>query len=260
MTGIAFVTGASRGIGRETALQLARSGYDIAISARKLEGGLESTAAAIEALGRRVLKVPLDLLDKDSVKAAADQVLGHYGRIDVLVNNAIYQGEDLNSQLLELTEATLERVFRGYILGPFILTQSLLPAMLSQASGVIINITSGAGENNPPVAADQGGWGYGYGAGKAAVSRLAGIINVEHRKHGLRAYSVNPGVVATETLKATIGDQGIAALGGSAAPPSVPARVICWLIEKDLTGRHRKRTVNAQKLALDFFLTKDWRR
>lgn len=259
MASIAFVTGASRGIGRETALALAHSGYDLAISARKIDDWLESTAAAVEAAGQRALTVSLDLLDRESISAAADRVLSHYGRIDVLVNNAIYQGPDLNNALLELNEDTLERVFRGYILGPLTLTQLFLPAMIAQGSGVVVNITSGAGENDPPVRADEGGWGYAYGAGKAAVSRLAGVINIEHRSKGLRAYTVNPGVVITETLKATIGDRGIAALGGSAAPPDVPARVICWLVDQDQAGRHRKRTVNAQKVALDQYLVQDWR-
>ena len=259
MTKTAFVTGASRGIGRAIAWELAESGYDVAISARKVDEHLKATAEKIESLGARSLMVSLDLLDRNSIQAAADSVLSEFGQLDVLVNNAIYQGDDLNSELMDLSVETLERVFRGYFVGPLELTRECLPAMARYQRGVIVNISSGAGESDPPVSAAKGGWGYAYGAGKAAVSRLAGIINVEFGDKGIRAYTLNPGVVLTETLKATIGDRGVAALGGNAAPPSVPAKVVSWLLEVDLSGRLTKRTVQAQKVALDHDLVNDWR-
>ncbi|MEP3562123.1 MAG: SDR family oxidoreductase [Marinobacter sp.] len=273
MSKIVFVTGASRGIGRATALAFAREGYDVAISARALDdsshqvgqggtlaGSLKETAKAIESLGRSVWMVQLDLLDESSVEAALEQVKSDCGRIDVLVNNAIYQGSDLNDAFLELTPETLDRVYRGYVQGPVALTQGIARLMVEQGGGVIVNVTSGAGENNPPVSADKGGWGYAYGAGKAAVSRLAGVINVELGKKGLRAYTINPGVVSTEALKATIGEEGVAALGGVAAPAEVPAEAIFWLAHSDTAGRYIKRTVQAQKIALDQYLVSDWRK
>lgn len=259
MTKTAFVTGASRGIGREIAVELADSGYDVAISARKVDEHLKATAEEIESLGRRSLMVSLDLLDRNSIQSASDIVLSDFGQLDVLVNNAIYQGNDLNSELMDLSVETLDRVFKGYFVGPLELTREFLPAMAHRQEGVIVNITSGAGESDPPVPATKGGWGYAYGAGKAAVSRLAGIINVEFGGKGIRAYTVNPGVVLTETLKATIGDRGIAALGGNAAPPSVPAKVVSWLVGTDQEARFTKRTVQAQKIALDHYLVNDWR-
>lgn len=278
MTKIAFVTGASRGIGRATALAFAREGYDVAISARSIDdgsrheheviapdgtpltGSLKATAAAIEALGRKVWLVPLDLLDEHSATQAVEQVTRECGHIDVLVNNAIYQGSDLNNAFLDLTTETLDRVYRGYVQGPVTLTQGIARLMVAQGSGVIVNVSSGAGEHNPPVPADKGGWGYAYGAGKAAVSRLSGVLNVELGPKGIRAYTVNPGVVATEALKATIGDQGIAALGGVAAPADVPAAAILWLAHSDHGGRYIKRTVDVQKLALDQYLVENWRK
>lgn len=259
MTKTAFVTGASRGIGRAIALELAESGYDVAISARKVDEHLKATAERIESLGKRSLMVPLDLLDSNSIRAASESVLAEFGQLDVLVNNAIYQGDDLNSPLMNLSVETLDRVFRGYFVGPLELTREFLPAMVRRRDGVIVNVTSGAGESDPPVPATKGGWGYAYGAGKAAVSRLAGVINIEFGGKGIRAYTLNPGVVLTETLKATIGERGIAALGGNAAPPAVPAKVVSWLVEFDQAARFTKRTVQAQKIALDHYLVKDWR-
>lgn len=276
MSKVVLITGASRGIGRETALAFARAGFDVAISARTLEegqqhehgltgadgkplpGSLASVAAEIRALGRLAWCIPMDLLDAASVQAAAEQLLREAGRIDVLVNNAVYQGSDLNSTFLQLTPDTLERMYRGYILAPVLLTQRLLPALLERGAGVVINITSGAGESNPPVAADRGGWGYAYGAGKAAVSRLSGVLKAELGRQGLRAYTVNPGVVTTEALKATIGEDGVRALGAGSAPPPVPAAVVCWLAVNDLQGMHQKRTVHAQPFALEHDIVPAW--
>ncbi|PRB83967.1 SDR family NAD(P)-dependent oxidoreductase [Pseudomonas sp. MYb185] len=276
MSKVVLVTGASRGIGRETALAFARAGFDVAVSARTLEdgqrhdhsltgadgqplpGSLASVATEIRALGRQAWCIPMDLLDTDSVLAAADSLLQQAGRIDVLVNNAVYQGKDLNSTFLQLSAETLERMYRGYILAPVLLTQRLLVPMLEQGEGVIINVTSGAGESNPPVAADKGGWGYAYGAGKAAVSRLSGVLKAEMGGRGLRTYTVNPGVVTTEALKATIGEAGVRALGAGSAPPPVPAAVMCWLAVSDAQGLHQKRTVHAQPFALEHGIVPDW--
>lgn len=277
MNKVAFITGASRGIGRETALAFARAGFDVAISARTVEegeqhrhalrntagqplaGSLNSTAEAIRGLGRRVLVVPMDLLDSASALAACAKVIAEFGRIDVLVNNAIYQGGDLNSGFLALQPQTLERVFQGYVLTPFLLTRAVAEQMLEQGGGVVINVTSGAGESDPPVAADKGGWGYAYGAGKAAVSRLSGVLAAELGEQGIRAYTLNPGVVSTDALKATIGEQGVIALRAGIAPPQVPAQVMLWLATSPEAPRYQRRTIAAQALALEHKIVADWR-
>lgn len=277
MNKVAFITGASRGIGRAAALAFARAGYDVAISARTLEegeqhqhalrdaagaplaGSLNGTAEAIRALGARALVVPMDLLDSTTAEQACAAVLAEYGRIDVLVNNAIYQGNDLNSTFLALQPETLERMFKGYILTPLLLSQAVVQRMLGQGGGVVINVTSGAGESDPPVAADKGGWGYAYGAGKAAVSRLSGILSTELGERGIRAYTLNPGVVTTEALKVTIGEQGVIALRAGSAPPEVPAAVMLWLATDPQAPQYQRRTVAAQSLALEHKIVADWR-
>lgn len=277
MNKVAFITGASRGIGRSAALAFARAGYDVAISARTLEegeqhqhalrdaagaplsGSLNGTAEAIRALGARALVVPMDLLDSATAEQACAAVLSEYGRIDVLVNNAIYQGNDLNSTFLALQPDTLERMFKGYILTPLLLTQAVVQRMLGQGGGVVINVTSGAGESDPPVAADKGGWGYAYGAGKAAVSRLSGILSTELGEQGIRAYTLNPGVVTTEALKVTIGEKGVIALRAGSAPLEVPAAVMLWLATDPQAPQYQRRTVAAQALALEHGIVADWR-
>lgn len=277
MTKVAFITGASRGIGRETALAFARAGFDVAISARTVEegestvhrlcdaqgvplaGSLNSTAAAIRAMGRKALVVPMDLLDSASVLAAGQAVLAALGRIDVLINNAIYQGRDLNSAFMSLQAQTMQRVFQGYVLAPLLLTQTVLPGMLARGDGVVINVTSGAGEGDPPVAAVDGGWGYAYGAGKAAVSRVSGVLAAELGEQGIRAFTLNPGVVTTDALKATIGENGLLALRIGTAPPLVPAEVMVWLATNDQAARFQRRTIAAQAFALEHGIVANWR-
>ena len=277
MNKVAFITGASRGIGRETALAFARAGFDLAISARSLDegeshrhglrnpdgtalpGSLNGTAAAIRELGRKALVVPMDLLDSESVLAASEAVFAEYGRVDVLVNNAIYQGSDLNLPFMELQPETLQRVFQGYVLTPFLLTRAVVARMLEQGGGVVINVTSGAGETDPPVAAGKGGWGYAYGAGKAAVSRLSGILSIELGEQGIRAYTLNPGVVTTEALRATIGDKGVIALRAGSAPPEVPAAVMLWLATNEAARDYQRQTIHCQSFAREHGIVADWR-
>lgn len=267
MTQVAMVTGASRGIGRATALAFAQAGFDLVLAGREhttsqhsahqlldragkpLPGSLAEVAEEIRQLGRCAWCVSLDLLDGDSAVAAASEALAQAGRVDVLVNNAVYQGSDLNASLMQLQVDTLQRVAQAYLISPLLLTRTLAAHMAERGSGVIINVSSGAGESNPPVAAQQGGWGYAYGAGKAAVSRLSGVIKAELGGQGVRAYTLNPGVVTTEALQATIGAAGIAALGVGSAPPSLPAAVMLWLVQRDEIGRWQKRTVHAQPFA-----------
>ena len=121
------MTGASRGIGRACAVALAGAGFDVAASARTLvdgtatlddgvtplPGGLDTTVAAIEAAGQEGLAVEMDLLDRESVLACADRVVEHFGRVDVLVNNAIYQGPGAMVPISELGPEHLLPIFEG---------------------------------------------------------------------------------------------------------------------------------------------------
>lgn len=267
MSKVAFISGASRGIGRSTALAFAKAGYRLAITARELDstimqqnkvsstsyasGSLKETVNMIEKFGTEVIALKMDLLSSESVDVAINETIKHFGTVDVVINNAIYQGPDLNVALLDLTQETLEKVARAYIGAPVQITQAVLPSMLKQQSGCIINITSGAGETDPPIPASRGGWGYAYGAGKAAVSRLSGIISREHGHQGIRAFTVNPGVVNTETLRATIGEQGIKGLKQSVAEPEEIADILLWIADNPDSDKMQYSTIQAQKLARD---------
>ena len=260
-----MVTGASRGIGRATAMAFAKGGFDLVITARAenrkrdgeltdalgqpLAGSLADTETALLHLGAKVLALPMDLLDSASIDQAAAQALAHFGRIDVLINNAIYQGIDINASLADLRPDTLLRVWQAYLQAPLQLTLLLLPAMLAAGKGSIINVSSGAGESDPPLPTGQGGWGFAYGAGKAALSRLAGVIAAEYGSQGIFAYTVNPGIVNTEALRASIGEDGELARRYGATPPELPAAVLLWLATSELAPQFQRQTVQAQRLA-----------
>lgn len=264
MSKIAFVTGASRGIGRATALAFAKAGYHVAITAREFdntastkykitnnsyaEGSLLQTVKLIEDFGVEALAIRMDLLSSHSVNRAVEKVLKHFGNVDVVVNNAIYQEPKLNDALLSLTPNTIENVAKAYIFSPLQIIQTIIPPMIKNGGGCIINITSGAGETDPPISAANGGWGYAYGAGKAAISRLSGVISIEHENDRIRAFTVNPGIVNTETLRATLSENDIKKLGQSVAQPSEIADVIVW-VAQHADNRFLYKTIDAQRLA-----------
>jgi NAD(P)-dependent dehydrogenase (short-subunit alcohol dehydrogenase family) len=244
---VVLVTGASRGIGAATALAFGRAGWRVAICARSqaegqplehqlrrpdgsaLAGSLATTAAALEAVGAEVFAQPMDLMDFASLDRAADAVLDRFGRVDLLINNAVYQDREMNAMLLALDDDALARTLHGNVLAPFRLMRRLLPTMIAQGGGQVINVCSGAGKSDPPMAADKGGWGFAYGASKAAMARMAGCINREHGAQGVRAFSVNPGLVSTEAVAATLGDGGLLERRYGAMKPAAIAATLLWL-------------------------------
>jgi NAD(P)-dependent dehydrogenase (short-subunit alcohol dehydrogenase family) len=266
--GVAFVTGASRGIGRATALALAERGFDCALAARSvtgrevheyspdsrrslrraMPGSLEETAAAVRGQGRRALVVRLDLLDPASVDAAAREALRAFGAVDLLVNNAIYQGPGIMDRLLETDPDRLEDILRGNVTSQLRLVQRLLPGMLERRRGAIVNVVSAAGLSDPPAPPDRGGWGFAYGASKAALIRMAGCLAVEHADSGVSFFNLEPGLVLTESMRVQgLTEELLASVGGG-VPPEVPAAVIAWLATDPGAAAWHGRTVRAQEL------------
>lgn len=249
MTKVALVTGASRGIGRCGALALARAGYDVAITARTvhegegradpvstrdtfiplpLPGSIERTKEEIEKLGRRALGVRMDLLDRGAVAAAFEATMAQFGRIDVLVNNAVYEGPGLSDLFLDFTADLAERVLQANFISHLLLTQTVLRTMLERGGGIIINMTSAVARIDPPGPANEAGWGIGHAASKGALDRMAGVLHAEFGQRGIRAYNLDPGLVMTEAMKI----RGMEALFAGRmfwAPPEVPGAVIGWL-------------------------------
>ncbi|MEE2031489.1 SDR family oxidoreductase [Rhodococcus chondri] len=263
---VALVTGASRGIGREIALAFARSGFDVALTARTVRegdgrvaprthgepipvpGSLETTAGEVRALGVEALPVPMDLLDAASVLSAADQVLETWGRVDVLVNNAYAQTAGNMDRVLDIDLDDATAMLRGNYLHQLALIQRVAPTMVERGAGVLINMVSGSATTDPPAAPGEGGWGLSYAASKAAFSRLAGAVNAEYRPRGLRAFNLSPGFVVTESGAARGGTDKIVGQGFDAVPATVPADAAVWLATDPGADRFLGKVVWAPKL------------
>jgi len=194
---IAIVTGAGRGIGRATALELARMGADIVV-AELDRAGADRTASEVKGLGRRVLIVPTDVTSRADLQAMADRARGEFGRIDVLVNNAgIYRA----ALPLDVTEEHWDAVLDVNAKAVFFASQAVLPAMIAQKRGNIISLASLAGKvgsrNNLP-----------YNASKAAVISITKSLALAHAADGIRANCVCPGFVETDMWTMVSREQG----------------------------------------------------
>ncbi len=278
-TRVALVTGASRGIGRSAAIALARRGLDVVITARTVHegdgrahassslihdepvpiaGSLESTAAAIEAMGRICVAVPMDLMDRASVKAAAETALASFGRVDVLVNNAIYQGPGTMDRLLDLPLELAERCLVGDYLHPLLLTQLVLPGMLERGEGRLVNMLSEAAFTTPPAPAGRGGWGVAYAAAKAAFHRVTDMCHVEFASQGVWAFSIAPGLTLTESMRASGTDKVLTDAGHVPAPPEVAGEVAAWLGDDPDARRYAGQMVSSRPLCKELGLVAGW--
>ncbi|HEX7442545.1 MAG TPA: SDR family oxidoreductase, partial [Acidimicrobiales bacterium] len=206
----ALVTGATRGIGRSTALALAEAGWDVAVTGRTalrgegrddsdtgggrpLPGSLEETGEGIRAHGRLALELVADLHDQEGLRTAVARVEEAWGGVDLLVNNAVDTAPGSMVPILELTVAQLEAKLAANAVAPFVLIQAVLPGMLARGGGTIVDVTSHTATADPPGPVGQGGWGVAYAASKAAAHRLAPLLAVELGDRGIRAYNLDPG-------------------------------------------------------------------
>ena len=245
---VAFVTGASRGVGKGIATELAKAGFDVAVAARTVQegearehsstikksdtrplpGSLQSTVDIIESHGGKAMPVFLDILDPASMGFAVATVLEKWGRIDLLVNNARYIGPGHMDRFYDTPIEILDRHLQANCLAPLILTKLVIDQMIARGEGTVINITSGAALIDPTHPVGEGGWGLGYGISKAAMNRIAGHLATEFRDRNIMFYNVDPGFTKTERMVMDMGDFGFDADVG--APPEVTGAVCAWLM------------------------------
>jgi NAD(P)-dependent dehydrogenase (short-subunit alcohol dehydrogenase family) len=272
---VALVTGASRGIGRATAVSLAKAGFDVAITARTVKegdgrvlpptkdggeesiavaGSLESTASLIEEQGVRSFSVTMDLLSRESIDRALDSTLAEWGRVDVLVNNAIWSGPGMLDRVAVLDLEALEKAIFANAIQQVYLTQRVLPHMIERGSGQIFNMTSSAGQvDDPPYGlVKMGMLGLAHCASKGAFHRIAPILQAEHAKDGLRVINLDPGFTQTETMTAL----GLPTLG--AATPEVTGEVVAWLASNVDRDEWNGRTVDTHVLCAELGLVEGW--
>ncbi len=183
---IALVTGASQGIGRACALELARAGATVALAARN-EGKLAEAVAEIEAAGGKAAAFALDVAGEESIKACAKAALDRFGKVEILVNNA---GITRDGLMLRMKRADWDEVLTTNLTGAFLLTQALLSAMLKNRWGRIVNISSVVGRTG------QAGQ-VNYAASKAGLIGLTRSMAREVASRNVTVNAVAPGYIET---------------------------------------------------------------
>ena len=200
MTTVSLVTGASRGLGRNTAISIARRGGDVILTYRHGSDAAQAIVAEIEALGRKAVALPLDVTQIATFPDFVDQVrtalTSTWGRdsVDHLVNNA---GQGEMAGIAETTEAQFDTLFDTHVKGVFFLTQALLPVLAD--GGRIVNFSSGLTRVSFPGFA-------AYAAAKGAVEILTVYMAKELGARGITANTVAPGAIETDFLGGAVRD------------------------------------------------------
>lgn len=197
---VAIITGAAKGIGRETALLFAREGAKVVVADFDRDKG-EATCADIAAAGGEGIFCAVDVTDRQQVQAMVDVTVKRFGRIDILLNNA---GITADAMLTKMTEEQWDRVIAINLKGVFNCTQAVVPVMSEQGGGVILNVSSVVGV--------YGNIGQtNYVAAKAGVIGLTKAWAKELGRKGIRVNAVAPGFIATD-MTATVPEKVLEAM------------------------------------------------
>jgi NAD(P)-dependent dehydrogenase (short-subunit alcohol dehydrogenase family) len=220
---VALVTGAARGLGRSICLALAHAGADVALGLRDVTTGGE-LAREIEAMGRHVLPLQMDLTQLDQISRAIDDTVRHFGRIDILVNNAGLSPENLAENV---REEDFDSTLRVNLKGTFFASQAAGRVMIAQKRGCIINMSSQAGFVALPTESV-------YCMTKAAIAHLTKCLAVEWGKYNIRVNAVAPTFIRTPGTEPVLADpafrsnviERIAALHRIGEPMDVAGAVV----------------------------------
>lgn len=228
---IAIITGSSRGLGKAIAIGFAREGCNTIIAARsetegKLPGTIYETAEEIKALGKQVLALKCDVTSEESVNNMVQKVLGHFGRIDILVNNA--GAASYYPSVLETPVKRWELVIRVNLIGALLCAKAVLPKMVEQTQGSIINISSVAATDRGPSAP-----GVAYGVSKAALERFTWGLATEVGKYNIAVNALKPkGMVDTEGMRFILPKEDWSQL----ASPDKMVKAAIFLAAQDAKG------------------------
>jgi citronellol/citronellal dehydrogenase len=193
----AIVTGASRGLGKAMAIELARAGASVAVAARTVEGGqsalpgtIHETVKEIKKLGGKAIAVRCDITKEQEVVNLVEQVNAQYGPVDILINNA---GIATTESLIELPVKKWDIVMQVNLRGTFLCTKAVLPQMVKRKSGNIINLSS--------VLAKTIEYNIAYGATKAAIERFTLGLAEEVKEYNIAVNALCPDFTVTEAVK-----------------------------------------------------------
>ncbi|MDM8532021.1 SDR family oxidoreductase [Anaerolineales bacterium HSG25] len=229
---VAIVTGASQGMGRATALTLAQAGAKLVLVARS-ETALNQLADEIISAGGEALAVPTDVSQQAQVDRMLTVTMQTFGRIDILVNNAALI--DPFGMVWETDPTAWERLMRVNVIGPYLCARAVLPTMLAQNEGRIINVSSGAAVSNVEGIS-------AYCASKAALERFSEVLAAEVANTNISVMIFRPGVVETDMQRdiraipaeqLPLVDKWHALFeDGNLRPPQEPALAILWLASR----------------------------
>ncbi|KVV15582.1 3-ketoacyl-ACP reductase [Flavobacterium sp. TAB 87] len=194
----ALITGAGKGIGKATALALAKEGVNIILIART-QADLNEVAEEIKSFGVKTFAVTADVSDMESVNSAVAKALDAFDTIDILINNAGIAGF---GKFLEMEPKAWEKIIQVNLMGTYYVTRAVLPNMIERQTGDIINISSTAGQKGNALTS-------AYSASKFAVLGLTEALMQEVRKHNIRVTALTPSTAATDMaidLKLTDGN------------------------------------------------------
>ncbi len=225
---VVLITGGGRGIGRASALALARAGADVAVSART-GTEIDVVASELRDLGRRAISVRCDVTQPAECNGAVERVVAELGRIDVLVNNA-----GGGSERLPLVDSDPERwaeTIALNLLGVYYCTRAALPHLMRAGRGKIINVGSGVGHGVAP-------GNSAYSAAKAGVWMLTQVLAQEVWPHGIEVNEVVPGPVLTRLTEGVFRTDAPPPFAPSerVKPPEEVADLILWLASRPAGG------------------------
>jgi NAD(P)-dependent dehydrogenase (short-subunit alcohol dehydrogenase family) len=238
---VVIITGASRGVGKQAALDFARRGANVVLAARTIEpddtlpGTLGETLQAIEALGGAALSLQTDLAREEDLKRLVAATCDRFGGVDVLINNAAATtGEIWSKRFLELSREDWLYQFDVNVHAPFTLIQQVVPIMEARGGGRIINVSTGSGEvfrlpEEPVKLESVGSFSLevpGYFASKRALDRLGNVIAQDLARRNIAVIGLYPGLVATELVAIRVRDAGLD--DSVAVPMTVPARMLVY--------------------------------
>jgi citronellol/citronellal dehydrogenase len=199
---VAIVTGSSRGLGKAMAIGLAAEGADVVVAARtevkspQISGTIYYTAEEIQALGRRALPIKCDVTDEQSVNEMVQRALNEFSHVDILVNNA---GVAFYSPIVETPLKRWELVLKVNLIGAFLCSKAVLPKMMEQRSGSIINISSLAADERILSTVSTG---VAYAVAKAGLDRFTLGLAEEVGQYNIAVNAIKPqGIVDTEGMR-----------------------------------------------------------
>jgi len=230
---VAIVTGAGRGIGRETALKLAKAGAKLVL-ADIMKNTIEEVKNEIEKIGQEALAIQMDVSKWEDARTMVDRIMEGFGRIDILVNNAgiSQRGErGVHLKVLDVEDSVWDTIIGVNLKGVFNCSKAVMPFMISQRSGKIVNIGSTAGLTGEFSSAP-------YCASKAGVLCLTKVLARELGQYNINVNAVAPGLILTEMHANTSSEiieesQKKTPLGRHGRPVDI-ARTVLFLVSEDI--------------------------